>query len=158
MGKLTYILLLTVIWGIFFASCDRKDDSVHIENLEGHWLYVDTQIDIVLSDTSLIRDVRSYIAKNYMIRKASYEFKSNRTYYMYLNHSEPLRGNYEIVNKKYFVLDDIRGFHRVVHADSLIYVLTDMRRDIAKGLNIDENRILKADFMEIFERGLATNH
>lgn len=161
MVKLTYISILTLLCCLFFMnSCDRdsKETNAHSKNMEGYWLYVDTKVDIVLSDTFLIKDVRNYISRNYSIQRASYEFKNNKTFYLYQNYSEePLRGNYERVDKEYFVLDDARGFHRVVYMDSLIYVMTNLKRDIAQGLNVDENRIVKADLMEIFKRGLPSN-
>lgn len=157
MSKLTNIFISVLFFCFFIlASCDR-DGASDTRNIEGYWLYVDTNVDVILSDTSLVNSVRDYISKNYTIQRASYEFKSNKAYYLYQNYSEPLRGNFEVIDKNYFMLDDAKGYRRVVYADSLIYVMTNMKGDIANGLGISEERILKADLREVFKRGLPSN-
>jgi copper chaperone CopZ len=51
-GYLTYIFISITTFGMLMASCEN-DDSNSVKNIEGHWLYVGTKINVSASSGDL---------------------------------------------------------------------------------------------------------
>jgi hypothetical protein len=62
-----------------------------------------------------------------------------------------------MLDKNYYLLDDIRGEKRIVREDNKIIVLSDFKKEIARQLNVAEDAIIEATVTETFERGLSPN-
>ncbi|WP_029904208.1 hypothetical protein [Prevotella sp. 10(H)] len=156
-GKYRYFFLILVIaLGFLIQSCDREDSS-YTKNVEGHWIHAGTKAEVYVTEPSLKQPIEDYIKNRYKENNVSYEFKNDRTYYFYQNYSEPLKGIYKTIDKSYYQIDDLRGEKSVVREDSSLYVVSDVREEVAKELKLDKNKILKANAMDIFERGLFPN-
>ncbi|MDR0824028.1 MAG: hypothetical protein LBN74_02970 [Prevotella sp.] len=153
MKFLTYIFISAISLAFLMLSCDG-DESLSSRSVEGHWLYMDTKIEVSVSDPILKKRVDEYIRKNIKSPRASYEFKNDRTYYYYLDNEDPLKGKFKMLDKNYATLDDSRGLRKLITEDSLIYVLHDLKSEIARDLNINEDKIIEATLTEIYERGL----
>jgi len=153
---LTYIFISIVTIGLLMTSCD-SDDSTSIKNIEGHWLYIENKIDISVSDPDLKKGVEKYIADTLENTQISYEFKNDRTYYCHRDDADPVKGKFKMLDKNYYQIDDIRGEKKIVREDSKIYILTDFKKEIARQMNIPEDKIIEATVTEVFERGLSSN-
>lgn len=154
---LTYIFVSILSLGFLMLSCDG-DDSLSTRNVEGHWIYMETKIDVSVPDPVLKKKVDEYIQKHVVPSHTSYEFKNDKTYYYYTDHSDPLKGKFKMLDKNYATLDDSRGLKRLITEDSLIYVQYDLRSEIAQELNIDKDKIVEATITESFERGLQPSY
>lgn len=150
---LAYLLLLIITPAFLLTSCDG-DDVDYTKNVEGHWVYAETKADVYVTDSTLTKEVKEYIENRHKSIKVSYEFKNDRTYYFYQNYEEPLKGIYKIVDKDYYMIDDMRGIKTVTREDANIYIVSDMRKEIVKELGIDSNKLVKAIATDTFERGL----
>jgi hypothetical protein len=149
---LTYILVSIFSLGLF-SSCDG-DENLSSGSIEGHWLYMESKIDVSVADPVLKKKVDEYIQQNVNPSHTSYEFKNDRTYYYYLDYADPLKGKFKMLDKNYATLDDSRGLRKVICEDTLIYVQYDLRSEISRELNISEDKIMEATITEVFERGL----
>jgi hypothetical protein len=155
--NLTYILFLLVIsFGLLTTSCDG-DDGVSIRNIEGHWLYIETRVNISVSDPELKKAAEEYVAKTQKYVQISYEFKNDRTYYCHRDNTDPLKGKFKMLDKNYYLMDDIRGEKKIVLEDNKIYIMSDLRNEIANELRITQDKIAEASITEVFERGLSPN-
>jgi hypothetical protein len=134
-------------------SCDG-DENLSSGSIEGHWIYMETKVDVFVVDPVLRKTVDEYIKQNVKSSQASYEFKNDRTYYFYLDYADPLKGKFKMLDKNYATLDDSRGLKKLICEDSLIYVQYDLRSKIAAELNISLDKIMEATVTEVFERGL----
>jgi hypothetical protein len=148
-----YILISILTLGFLLPSCDRED-RVYAKNIEGHWIYTETKAEVYVTDLSLKKTIEDYINNRYKAYKVSYEFKNDKTYYYYKNYTEPLKGIYKIIDKNYFTMDDLQGVKTLSCKDSVIYIVSDIKDEVAQELKIDKNKILKAHTMDTFERGL----
>lgn len=153
MKCLTYLLLSVITLGFLFTSCDG-DDSAYSQNIEGHWIYLGTKTDVHVTDTTIRKMVDDYILNRGKENKISYEFKNDRTYYFYQNNDDPMKGIFKPIDMDYFIMDDIRGMKTVAREDTIIYVVSDLRKEIARELNIDEYKLVKAMATDTFKRGL----
>lgn len=154
MKFLRYILVPIITLGLLFTSCDKEDNS-SMKNVQGHWVYSTSKTEIFVTDPSLKTTIEDYITKRLDKNKMSYEFNSDKTYYYYQNYEEPLKGIYKSIDKNTFILDDTRGLRSVMRDDSMIYVVSDLKSEIVKELNIDERKIIKINIIDAFERGLS---
>lgn len=143
-----------VLIGLFFLSCD-KDDSAYIRDVQGHWVYLSTKTEILVTDPVLKQNIETYITNKYKEGNISYEFNTDKTFQYYRSYEEPLKGIYKLIDKNTFMLDDSRGIRSVLKDDSVIYVISDLKSEIAKELNIDESKIIKVSTVDTFERGLS---
>lgn len=141
------------ILSLLFISCDR-DDNVQEKKIEGHWLYSNTETEVAVTNPSIEKTIADYISNYNKDYQISYEFKNDKTYYYYINYAAPLKGIYKPTTKESFILDDTRGIKNMILKDQKLYILNDMKSQIAKDLNIDENQIIKATSIEVYERGL----
>ncbi|MDR1091088.1 MAG: hypothetical protein LBL79_08445 [Prevotella sp.] len=155
-GYLTYIFISIITFGILMASCENDNNS-SVRNVEGHWLYVETKINVSASSAALKKSTEEYIAATLKNAQISYEFKNDKTYYCHRDNTDPLKGKFKMLDKNYYLLDDIRGEKRVVREDNRIIVLSDLRKEIARQLNVAEDAIIEATVTETFERGLSPN-
>lgn len=150
---LTYLLLSVMTLGFLFTSCDG-DDGAYTQSIEGHWVYSGTKADIYVTDTTVRKAVEEYILNRNREYKVSYEFKNDKTYYYYQNFEDPLKGIFKLIDKDYFIMDDSQGMKTVAREDTIIYVVSDLREEIARELQIDENKLVKALATDTFKRGL----
>lgn len=134
-------------------SCD-SDDNISSRSVEGHWVYVETKINISVPDSVLKERVNEYILHNVISAHTSYEFKNDRTYYYYTDYADALKGRFKMLDENYATLDDSRGLKKLITEDSLIYVRYDLRSEIAEALHIDERKIIEVTITESYERGL----
>lgn len=156
-GKyLAYILIPAFILGFLLSSCDREDNT-YVKNIEGHWVYKNTKAEVYVTDPSLKKTVEDYINNRYKAYNVSYEFKNDKTYYYYINYAVPLKGIYKTIDKNYFKMDDSKGVKTLSCEDSTIYILSDLKEEVAQELKIDKSKILKANTMDTFERGLFSH-
>lgn len=151
-----FCVLLTTL-GFLFISCDG-DENVYVKDIEGHWIYVETKADVYVSnsDDTLKAAIEEYIENRYNPSKVSYEFKNDKTYYYYQNYAEPIKGIYKIEDKKYFKIDDSRGEKTALNENGSVYVISDLKSEVAEELGIDANKIVKATATDVFEKGLFT--
>lgn len=150
---LTYLLSLVVIFGLFFVSCD-SDGGSDIQEIEGHWVYLGTKADVYVIDAALQRKVEEYIQKKNEADKLSYEFKNDRTYYFYQNLAIPMKGIVKNLGEDSYLIDDARGLRTLSYGDSVIYVVSDLKEEIVRELQIDERMLVKALAVDTFRRGL----
>lgn len=155
MKYLIYILLPLAVFVLTFTSCD-KDDSSYTKGVEGHWVHISTKAEVFVNDPAIRQKVEDYIVNRNTQYVVSYEFKNDKTYYYYQDYSDPIKGIYKVMDKNMFSMDDSRGVRTVVKEDSMIYIVTDMKSEIAKELNIDESVLVKVNAIDTFERGLFT--
>ncbi|MDU1891619.1 MAG: hypothetical protein E6767_13105 [Dysgonomonas sp.] len=155
-NSLTYYISSLFILGFLLVSCDG-DDSSFVRNVEGHWVYMGTTADVYTTDPDLAEAVEDYIITRNDAYNISYEFKNDLSYYYYQNFSEPLKGKYKLIDKVSLILDDSRGKKLLTCEDSLIYLVTDMRLEVARELGVDEDKIVKAKATDVFERGLFSD-
>jgi hypothetical protein len=153
MKYILYILITIITLGASLVSCD-SDDSTYTKSVEGHWIYMDTKMEILVSDSTMKQTIEDYIANRNNIYKVSYEFKNDKTYYYYQNYAEPLKGVYKIIDADWFMMDDSRGIRTVVREDSTIYVVSDLKEEIVRNLDLDPDKIVKVSVKDVFERGL----
>lgn len=153
MKHLTYLLLSVITLGFLLTSCDG-DDSAYSQSIEGHWVYLGTKADVHVTDTTIKKMVDDYISNRNKEYKVSYEFKNDRTYYYYQNYDDPMKGIFKPIDKDYFIMDDLRGMKTVAREDTIIYVVSDLRKEIARELDIDEYKLVKAMATDTFRRGL----
>jgi hypothetical protein len=154
---LTYILVLCLSsLGFVLSSCDGED-NLSTGSIEGHWIHVETKIDVSVADPVLKKKVDDYMKQRAKSSQASYEFKNDRTYYFYMDHADPMKGKFKMLDKNYATLDDPRGLRKLICEDSLIYVQYDLRSEIAGKLNISQDKIMEATITEVFERGLQSS-
>ncbi|GAB6121043.1 hypothetical protein [Dysgonomonas termitidis] len=151
-----YILISILTLGVLLSSCDREE-SAYAKSIEGHWIYTETKAEVYVTDPSLKKTIEDYINNRYKAYKVSYEFKNDKTYYYYKNYAEPLKGIYKTIDKNYFTMDDKQGIKTLSCKDSVIYIVSDIKDEVVQELKIDKNKILKANTMDIFERGLFTH-
>lgn len=151
---LAYILISVITFGVSMTSCDAEDTS-SIRNIEGHWLYMETKIDVSVQDPILKKAVDEYINTNVNKDQISYEFKNDRTYYFHQNQADPVKGKFKMIDKGYYTLDDVRGETTMVREKDKIYIQHDIRSEIADYLNIDQSNIIEANVTEIYKRGLS---
>lgn len=152
---LTFFLLVITL-GLLMTSCDG-DDNASVKNIEGHWLYTETKINISVSDPALKKAAEEYVSKILAKTQISYEFKNDRTYYCHRDNTDPLKGKFKMLDKNYYQLDDIRGEKKVVREDGKIYIISDLRSEIANELSVTQDVIIEATITEVFERGLSPN-
>lgn len=156
-GKyLAYILISILTLGFLLSSCDREDNA-YTKSIEGHWVYTETKAEVYVTEPSLKKTIEDYINDRNKTYKVSYEFKNDKTYYYYKNYAEPLKGIYKTIDKNYFKMDDLQGLKTLSYKDSIIYIVSDIKDEVARELKIDKNKILKANTMDIFERGLFSH-
>lgn len=153
---LTYIFISIITFGMLMVSCEN-DDSSSVKNIEGHWLYVGTKINVSASNAALKKSAEEYIATTLKNTQISYEFKNDKTYYCHRDNTDPLKGKFKMLDKNYYLLDDIRGEKRIVRENDKIIVLSDFKKEIARQLNVAEDAIIEATVTETFERGLSPN-
>ncbi|GAB6009844.1 hypothetical protein [Dysgonomonas reticulitermitis] len=153
---LTYIFISIITFGMLMTSCEN-DDSSSVKNIEGHWLYEGTKINVSASNAVLKKSAEEYIATTLKNTQISYEFKNDKTYYCHRDSTDPLKGKFKMLDKNYYLLDDIRGEKRVVRENDKIIVLSDFKKEIARQLNVAEDAIIEATVTETFERGLSPN-
>lgn len=153
---LTYIFISVITLGFLMASCE-SDDSSSVKNIEGHWLYVETRINVSASSPALKESAEEYIAETLKNPQISYEFKNDKTYYCHRDNTEPLKGKFKMLDKNYYQLDDIRGEKTVIRDDDKILVLSDLKKEVAHQLNVAEDAIIEATVTESFELGLSPN-
>lgn len=153
MNCLTYLLLSVITLGVLFASCDGEDNA-YSQDIEGHWVYIGTKADVHVTDTAIKKMVDDYILNRDKEYKMSYEFKNDRTYYYYLNNNDPMKGIFKPIDRDYFIMDDLRGMKTVAREDTIIYVVSDLRKEIARELDIEEYKLVKAMATDTFKRGL----
>jgi len=154
MKFLKYILVPIILIGLLFISCD-KDDNAVIRDVQGHWVYLSTKTEILVTDPLLKQNIESYISNKYKEGNISYEFNTDKTYQYYKSYQDPMKGVYRLIDKNTFILDDSRGVRSVLKDDSVILVISDLKSEIAKELNIDESKIIKVTAVDTFERGLS---
>jgi len=154
--RLTYLLLSVITLGFLLTSCDG-DDSSYNQSIEGHWVYTGTKADVHATDTTIQKMVEDYIENRNKDCKVSYEFKNDKTYYYYQNYTDPLKGLFKPIDKDYFIMDDLRGIKTVAREDTVIYVVFDMKEEIARELDIDEYKLVKVIATDTFKRGLFTD-
>ncbi|WP_108821726.1 hypothetical protein [Dysgonomonas sp. Marseille-P4361] len=150
---LTYLLLLVMTLGLLFTSCDG-DDGSSVQNIEGHWVYSGTKADVYAIDSVDQARIENYIQNRTSDLKLSYEFKNDKTYYYYQSLEEPMKGIVKPIDKEYFIMDDAKGKKTLAAQDSLIYVVSDLKEEIVRELEIDERRLVKALAVDTFTRGL----
>lgn len=155
-NTLKYFLIPLLIFVLSLTSCDGEDSSF-VRDVEGHWLYMETTADVYVTNPDLREAVEDYIITRNDAYNISYEFKNDKSYYYYRNFAEPLKGKYNLIDKSTLILDDPRGKKLLTYEDSLIYLVSDLREEISRELEIDENVIVKANATDIFERGLFTD-
>ena len=150
---LTYLLLLVGALGFSLTSCDG-DDSSYSQSIEGHWVYSQTKADIHVTDTSIVAIVEDYVANRNKKYNVSYEFKNDKTYHYYRTYDDPMKGVFKPIDKNYFIMDDLHGMKTVACEDTIIYVVSDLRKEIARELNIEEYKLVKVLVTDTFRRGL----
>lgn len=153
---LTYIFISIVTFGILMSSCEN-DNSSSAKSLEGHWLYAEAKINVSASTPDLKKSAEEYIATLLENSQISYEFKNDKTYYCYRENTDPLKGKFKMLDKNYYQLDDIRGERTVIRENNKIFVLSNLRKEIAQHLNVAEDAIIEATVTETFEEGLSPN-
>lgn len=147
-----YFLILIFI----LPSCENEDSS-HIKDIEGHWLNVETRINIEVNDPKQKALIEEFVNKSLTKEQISYEFKNDRTYYYRCNNTDPVKGKVKTIDKNYYQLEDIRGDMKVIRENDEIYVISDIKKDIIKELNISSSNLIKVEIIEVFEKGLSTN-
>ncbi|MBK5722212.1 hypothetical protein JGH11_15155 [Dysgonomonas sp. Marseille-P4677] len=157
MRKIYQNYLIVLLTFTFLLSSCSSDDGISTKSIEGHWIYVDTKAEVYMTDPSLQVIVKDYIENRYRSYQVSYEFKNDKTYYYYLNYAEPIKGIYKMIDKDFSKMDDQRGVRNVVRESNSIFVISDMKEEVVRELNIDENKIIKATATDSFERGLHSN-
>lgn len=153
---LYYISALFILFAFVLSSCEG-DDSANTKDLEGHWIYQQTKAEVYADEPELQEAVRNYIETNSKSYIRSYDFKNDRTYYYYRNYAEPIKGTYKVLDKNYFQMDDYNGIKTVISEPNSIYIISDVRDEICKALNLDEDRIIKVIVTDVYERGLHSN-
>lgn len=151
---LTYIYLFILAFSL--TSCENEDNS-HIKDIEGHWLHAKTQINIEVLDIKKKDSIENHIKELIDNKQISYEFKNDKTYYYHSENTDPIKGKVTTLDKNYFQIEDIRGNMKVLRGENEIYVLSDIKREIIKQLEIPENEVLKVEITEIFKKGLTPN-
>ncbi len=153
-----YLSVLILIFGFLLSSCDGEE-MASTKNIEGHWIYAETKPDVYATDSSIKKKIEEYIENKNAAHKISYEFKNDKTYYCYQNNDEPIKGIFKVIDKNYFTIDnqEEKEVKNIITKDSIIYITYDIKKEIAKELNIDERKIIKANATEIFKRGLFGN-
>lgn len=157
MKKIYLDYLLVLLSLVFTLSSCGSDDGISTKSIEGHWIYERTKAEVYVTDPSLQIVIKEYIEKRNEAYQVSYEFKNDRTYYYYQNYTEPIKGIYKMMDKDYSKMDDQRGVKSVVRESNSIFVISDMKEEVARELNIDESKIIKATATDYFQRGLYSN-
>jgi len=148
-------ILIILALSFFLISCEKEDASL-IKSVEGHWVYTTTKAEIIVTDPALKEKIQTYIDSQDKELKISYEFNNDKTFHFYQSYKEPLKGIYKMTSKDTFVLDDSRGLRSVIKEDSLIYIIADLKEEIIKELKIDQDKVIKIQVVDTFERGLST--
>lgn len=157
MKKIYGNYLIALFSFIFLLSSCSNDDTISTKSIEGHWIYVGTKAEVYVTDPSLQAIVKDYIEKRNKTYQVSYEFKNDKTYYYYRNYAEPIKGVYKMLDENCSKMDDQRGLKTVIRESDSIFVITDMKEEVVKELNIDESKIIKVTAKDSFNRGLYTN-
>lgn len=142
---------------IFILSSCSGEDSMSTKTIEGHWLYEKTKAEVYVTDPSLQIIIEEYIEKRNETYQVSYEFKNDKTYYFYQNYAEPIKGIYKMIDKDYSKMEDQQGAKTVVIESNSIFIISDLKEEVAQELNIDESKIIKATATDYFQRGLHSN-
>lgn len=138
----------------FATACDKEDNNVSTRNIEGHWVHLRTSADVAVTDLMIKKKIEDHIINHNGAYKISYEFKNDKTFYFYINFAEPVKGVYKMQDKNNFELEDVKGIKTGVYNDGVLYVATDIKKDIAKELEIEEAKIIKAIAINVYQRGL----
>lgn len=153
-GYLTYIFISIISLGFMMSSCEN-DNGSSVKGIEGHWLYAEARINVSASTPDLKKSAEEYIAQLMENSQISYEFKNDKTYYCHRDNTDALKGKYEMLDKNYYQLDDIRGKKNIIRENDKIFVFSDLRKEIAQHLNVAEDAIIEATVIETFEEGLS---
>lgn len=154
--SLTYLLLLVAASGLLFVSCDR-DEGLNVQDIEGYWEYSGTKADVYLVDPVEQEKVEKYVRNRNVENAQSYEFKNDRTYYYYLNNAYPLKGIVKSLDEGQYLMDDERGVKVLSSEDTAIYVVSDLKEEVVRELQIDERKVIRALAVDTFRRSLLVD-
>lgn len=154
--KYVIYLLISIATCWLLVSCDG-DEGSFAKSFEGYWVFTERQVEIKVTDSNLEEKIQEYISNRADSIQSSYEFKNDKTYYYYLNHSDPVKGIYKILDNNYMMIDDARGIKTVACEDSLIFVISDLKNEVVRELNLDKSKVIKVNITSTFERGLFSN-
>lgn len=152
--NLTYLLFFIITLGGMFTSCDGYEGA-DTKAVEGYWIYSGTKADVFAVDSAVQRKVEEYVKNRNSELKISYEFNNDRTYYYYKSLEAPSKGIFKSLDEEYFLMDGPEGMKTLSSNDSVLYIMSDIKEEIVRELDVDSRILVKAFAIDTFSRGLS---